>query len=257
MKIVLTLLLAGCIEIPQPPTPECTVDTDCQTSLGEVCSSGVCYGGPPFGMFAAVVTPPSDRSDLISVEVASINLPNNGDLSTFELEAPVAINGRIECATMNCTNSSIAATILVTRAPLFAGGTGFSAGATSKDGLPRGTNSFSISVPRSHVGEPPYVVTVVPAGNGALPPANGALSAAELAPPTSFTVAPMIDTNTDTKVLGSASSQVISGLLTDGANHPLTKYRVVARGKLSTTAAPSEVFYRRLHDRRHVQADAC
>jgi hypothetical protein len=241
LKLALAILVTGCIDIPQPPTPQCTVDTDCQTALGEVCSSGVCYGGPPFGSFAAVVAPPSDRSELISVEIPSINLPNNGDLSTFELVTPVTINGRVECATMKCTTSSIAATILVTREPLFVGGTGFSAGTTSKDGLPRGTNSFAISVPRAHSGDPPYVVTIVPSGNGSLPPANGADSAAELAPPTSFTVTPTSDTNIDTKVLGTASSPVISGLLTDGANHPLSKYRVVARGKLSATAAQSEV----------------
>lgn len=241
VKLALALLVTGCIDIPQAPTPECTVDTDCQTALGEVCSSGVCYGGPPFGSFAALVAPPSDRSDLISVEVPSINLPNNGDLSTFELETPVTISGRVECATMKCTTSSIAATIFVTRPPLFAGGTGYSAGTTSKDALPRGANSFSIAVPRSHSGDPPYVVTIVPTGNGSLPPANGADSAAELAPPIAFTVAPTTDTNIDTKLLGTPSSQVISGLLTDGANHPLTKYRVVARGKLTATAAQSEV----------------
>jgi hypothetical protein len=241
VKLALAIFVTGCIDIPQPPAPQCTVDTDCQTALGEVCSSGVCYGGPPFGSFAAVVVPPSDRADLISVEIPSINLPNNGDLSTLELEAPVTITGRVECATMQCTTSSIAATILVTRPPLFVGGAGFSAGTTSKDGLPRGTSSFSIAVPRAHSGDPPYAVTIVPDGNGSLPPANGAASAAELAPPTSFAVTPTSDTNIDTKVLGTGSSQVISGLLTDGANHPLAKYRVVARGKLSATAATSEV----------------
>ncbi|MEO8841785.1 MAG: hypothetical protein ABI591_23155 [Kofleriaceae bacterium] len=234
-------LLVGCIDIPHAPAPECTVDADCETTLGEVCSSGACYGGPPFGSFAATIAPPSDRADLISVEIPSINLPNNGDLSTFELATPVEINGRVECGSTGCSNTSLAATILVTRAPLFSGGTGFSSGTTSTDGLPQGTNSFSIAVPRSHPGDPPYVVTIVPSGNGALPPANGAKSAAELAPPIAFTVAPTTDTNIDTKILGTVSSQVISGLLTDGANHPLAKYRVVARGKLSATAAQSEV----------------
>jgi hypothetical protein len=231
----LAWLAAACLQIPQGPVQECKADTDCDVAIGEACSEGVCYGGPPTGMFAAVITPPSDRSDLITVELPQFTLPADGDLSTLVLETPARIGGRVEayCALpQSCNGTSIAATIVITRAPLFPGGTGFSTVVISKDGLPRGSNSFSITVPRSTPGDPPYVMSIVPDGNGALPPANGATSAAEQAPPMSLPLAAVADIDTGTLVLGSVQSQVITGSLTDGASHLLQKYRVVARGRL-------------------------
>lgn len=235
-------LSSACLEIPRGPAQECVADADCETALGEACSNGVCYGGPPSGTFAAVITPPSDRSDLITVELPDFILPANGDLSTLVLETPARIGGRIEayCA-QSCEGTSIAATIVITRAPLFPGGTGFSTVVTSKDGLPRGSNSFSVAVPRSKPGEPPYVMSVVPEGNGALPPPNGATSAAELAPPSSIELTASADIDIGTLVLGSAGAQVITGTLTDGASHVLQKYRVVARGRLVVGGPITEI----------------
>jgi len=247
MKRVLALALvaAGCLQIPEAPKPECTRDSDCETALGEVCNAGTCYGGPPAGTFAATMTPPSDRSDLTSSEIPSLQLPANGDLGTFAFEAPVRITGRLEafCASGNtaCSNTSIGGSVVVTRAPLFPGGTGFSATATSKGGLSHGTSSFSVAVPVTHVGEPPYVLTFTPAGGGLLPPPNGSLSDAELAPPGSQTLSVTTDTDLGTITLGSATSPVLSGQLTDSGGHPLVKYRVVARGRLAPGGSITDV----------------
>jgi|GEM_PF-2182954 len=235
---------SACLQIPEGPVQECTADADCNTAIGEACSEGVCYGGPPSGSFAAVITPPSDRSDLITVEISNFTLPADGDLSTLVLATPSRIGGRVEayCAQpQTCEGTSIAATIVITRAPLFPGGTGFSTVVTSKEGLPRGSNSFSVTVPRSTAGDPPYVMSIVPDGNGALPPANGATSAAERAPPMLLQLRAGTDIETGTLVLGSAQSQVMAGSLTDGASHLLQKYRVVARGRLVAGGAVTEV----------------
>ncbi len=246
MKRALALAFAAgaCIAIPQDPAPACTSNADCDTALGEVCNQGACYGGPPAGTFAAVVTPPSDRSDLITVEFPSFALPAGGDLGMLELEPPVHISGRVEafCAMPDtCANTSIGATVVITRAPLYPGGTGFSAVVSSKGGLPRGSNSFSVAVPRTQPDDPDYLVTIVPEGNGALPPANGAASPAELAPPARLHVRATADHDTGPLVLGSAGSQVITGNLSDGASHALLRYRVVARGRLEAGGAITDV----------------
>jgi len=242
--LAIALFAAGCLQIPEAPKPQCTVDSDCQTSLGEVCNAGTCYGGPPAGTFAATLTPPSERQDLTSSEIASIQLPANGDLGMFAFETPVRITGRLEAycpSSTTCTNTSVAATVSITRAPLFPGGTGFSATTTSKGGLSHGTTSFSIAVPITRPGDPPYRVTFTPAGGGQLPPPNGSLSDAELAPPGSQTLSVTGDTDLGTITLGSATSPVLMGQLTDSGGHPLVKYRVVARGRLSTGGAITDV----------------
>lgn len=245
MRRVLPLVLAaGCITIPEPPTPECTVDSDCNTAMGEVCWTNQCYGGPTSGTFAAVLVPPAVRPDLIAIEVPDLPLPANGDFGTLDLETPVHITGRVEAFCpdqQTCSQTSVEATVLVTRAPLFPGGTGYSNAFTSTKGLSRGTNSFRASVPRSHAGDPPYVITIVPTGNGPTPPQNGTQSAAQLSPTASFEEAPTSDITVGTIVLGSKTSPVITGTLTDSANRPLTKYRVVARGKLDALGSVTDV----------------
>jgi hypothetical protein len=235
---------AGCLSVPDTQQPQCTSNSDCDTALGEVCDQGACWGGPPTGMFAAIIAPPSDRTDLTTVERAMQTLPRDGQLGNLQLVTPATISGRVEAfcvaPVMTCGNS-IAATITVTRPPLFAGGPGFKTVATSLGGVPHGSNSFSISVPPTNDGEPDYVITVVPDGNGDLPPPNGMLSAAEQAPPRRITTAARTNLDVGTLVLGSDASQVLSGSLTDGATHALTKYRVVALGRLDTSGPVTEV----------------
>ncbi|HEY0250272.1 MAG TPA: hypothetical protein VGC41_02055, partial [Kofleriaceae bacterium] len=225
MRWLLAIAASGCLSIPEPPPPECLTNADCDTALGEVCTANACYGGPPAGMFGAVITAPAVRPDLIAAELGNLTLPENGDLGTLNLEAPVHITGRVEafCPDQTtCSQTSLDATILVTRAPLFAGGTGFSTSTRSTPNLSRGVNSFTASVPRSQDGDPPYVISVVPAGNGLLPPQNGTTSPAQLAPPTAIERSPQTDITVGTIVLGSKTSPVVTGNLSDGSGQPLT-----------------------------------
>jgi hypothetical protein len=48
----------ACIDAPgSEAPPACTATTDCNAVAGEVCDEGVCWGDPPAGMFAAVLSP--------------------------------------------------------------------------------------------------------------------------------------------------------------------------------------------------------
>jgi len=243
MKLAPALVLAaGCLQIPEPAPPECTQDADCETSLGEVCNAGVCYGGPPSGQFAAVLVPPSSRSDLASYEIPSLTLPNDGNFGAITFERGVTLVGRVEtvCALPACDGTSAGATLLVSRPSLFPGGAGFQAVTISQDGLQPGSNSFSVVVPRTNPGDPPYTISVVPAGNGLFPPANGVLSAAMLAPPIHLSVTTDVS-SLGTIQLGASDAMTISGSLLDGAGHALVKYRVVARGRFEPGGAITDV----------------
>ena len=59
---VCLLASAGCLSVPEGPIPQCETSADCDRAHGEVCEEGVCWGNPPAGPFAAIVSPPSERS---------------------------------------------------------------------------------------------------------------------------------------------------------------------------------------------------
>ena len=128
-------LCAGCLSVPAGKQPQCTTDSDCDTSVGEVCEQGACWGGPPTGQFAAIVVPPNSRPDLISVEIPQQTLATDGDLGNVALGNAVTLSGRVEAFCQQpvmCTNMTIAATVTVSRPSRFAGGPGFTAVATAK-----------------------------------------------------------------------------------------------------------------------------
>ena len=57
------LMMAACIAAPGPDDrPACTSVADCNGVAGEVCDEGVCWGDPPIGSFAAVLSPASPDS---------------------------------------------------------------------------------------------------------------------------------------------------------------------------------------------------
>ncbi|HEY1549953.1 MAG TPA: hypothetical protein VGG28_19120, partial [Kofleriaceae bacterium] len=229
-------LCAGCLDVPAGVQPQCTTNADCDSSAGEVCDLGACWGGPPAGQFAAVVVPPSARPDLISTEIPAQPLASDGELGNVAMGAAITLSGRVEpfCAATAspCSGDSIGATVTVSRPSRFAGGPGFSAVATASDGVPRGTDSFSISVPPTMAGDEPFTITFTPTSTGAAPPNNGTVSPAELAPPLRMTLQATSDTELGTITLGNESSPVITGTLTNAQGGPLAKYRVVALGHL-------------------------
>ncbi|HEX4454362.1 MAG TPA: hypothetical protein VH143_26055 [Kofleriaceae bacterium] len=242
LYIVTLALCAGCLDVPAGKQPQCTTNADCDVSVGEVCDQGACWGGPPAGQFAAIVVPPSARPDLISTEVPAQALASDGDLGNVSMGAAITVAGRVEpfCASSSnpCSGDSIGATVTVSRPSRFPGGPGFTAVATATDGVARGTDSFSISVPPTMAGDEPFTITFTPTSTGAAPPNNGTVSPAELAPPLRMTLQATSDTELGTITLGNEDSPVITGTLTDAQGQPLEKYRVVALGHLGDANAP-------------------
>lgn len=238
-------LLAGCLVVPTAKPAACTTSADCDTSAGEVCDDGACYGGVPTGEFAAIVVPPSDRPDLVSTDIAQETLPSDGDLSTVAIASGIRLSGRVEayCAPpMPCSDTTIAATVTVSRPSRFSGGPGFSAVASAPAGVVRGTDSFALTVPATGPYDAPFTLTIAPVGTGAAPPSDGSTSAAQLAPPMQLTLTATADTELGTLTLGSEIAPVITGTITDATSAPLDHYRVVALGHLGSADAPlSEV----------------
>ena len=241
-----TLVAAGCLAVPGSQRKQCTASSDCETDIGEVCEDNMCFGGPPSGAYGIIAAPSADRSDLSPVELAVAALPSDGQLGLMPLQTSVSISGRIEAfcaAPLVCTGSSIAATITISRPPLFLGGPGFRTVVTSREGVFGGESSFLAMVPQSNDGDPDYIVTIVPEGssNGDRPLATGAVSAAEQAPPLQTTLAAHTSINMGNIVLGSDRSVVISGTVTTAAAQALRDYRVVALGRLEPNGPVTEV----------------
>lgn len=242
--VLLSALLTGCLEVPSGKGNECSLDTDCNTAAGEQCFEGLCYGDPPPGMYAATLSAPVAREDLIATEIPLLSLPPDGNLGPLTLEAPVTFSGRVEaaCTTQQttCSTMSIGAQIRITRPSRFPGGPALRLVATSKSDVARGTDSFTIELPRTHPGDPPYTVTIDPDGGGDLPPTHGGEDPAQLVPPTRFTLVADADVAHKTYTLGTNAVQ-ITGALKDGLGSALTKYRVVALGRWDAMSAPVEV----------------
>lgn len=243
MKRLLLLTLAGCLQVPRGPGSECSVDSDCNTGAGEVCDEGLCYGNPPDGMFAATLVAPIEREDLTSTEFPNLIIPRNGQLDDLQFDAPVTFSGRVEayCAGSMCSTNSIAAEVRLTRPSRFPGGPSLRLTAQSKAGIPRGMDSFTILIPRTHDGDPAWTVTIDPAGGGEQPASNGTTDPAELVPPKRIELRATNNLEHQTYTLGGTSNSTISGVLKDSLGNYLTGYRVVALGRWDASSALTEV----------------
>lgn len=228
-----SLLLAGCLSVPDEPPTECKVTSDCDTAHGEVCEEGVCWGNPPAGPFAVLLTPPSERkTELVSRELVLSELPANGYFDDLELAEPVTFTGQIVCPN-ECTNAELAATIIVTRPSSFFGGPIFR---QVFDTDPR-TGAFQLVLPRVQPGEPDYSLTIVPDGRD-----GGDKSLAQLVPPLHTTL--RLDKSETGRTLdlgGTQTPLVLSGTIVDDKDNPATDYRVVALGRWETGAPLTEV----------------
>ncbi|MDX2093833.1 MAG: hypothetical protein SFX73_38725 [Kofleriaceae bacterium] len=241
----LFLVVAGampaCLDVPEAPDVECSNDTQCDQAHGEICDEGTCWGNPPMAAFAAVISPPGDRNDLVPRELTSLAVASNGWIEGLQLESPVTLSGRIEgaCppAPQLCDTSTIEATITVTRRSSFPGGPGFrtvvmsSAGATDA--------SFSVPVPPHHDGDEPYIVTVMPAGRDDEPPMMGT-TPAQLVPPARIVVTGTGSEDRTTK-LGGIDNPIVEGTLLSATGNGLGYHRVVAMGRWDENEALTEV----------------
>ncbi|HEU4735010.1 MAG TPA: hypothetical protein VFT22_44265, partial [Kofleriaceae bacterium] len=153
--------LAGCLSVPDGPAKMCESSADCDQAHDEVCEENVCWGNPPPGPFAGVVSPPSTRHDLAPRELAAIAIPPDGRFDDIALDPPVLLSGRITAfcpAPMTACDPAIAATVTVSRRSQFRGGPGF------KTVVNVDADAFSIPVPRAGGSDEPYSITIVPDG---------------------------------------------------------------------------------------------
>jgi len=218
--------LAGCLSVPDGPAPMCHVSSDCNTDQGEVCEEGVCWGDPPPGPFAAVISPPSTRRDLVPREFAEIAIPPAGWMGDLPLERAVSFTGRIVASCpppMNgCDSTTLGATVTVTRSSQFHGGPGFK----TVVNVDAGADSFAIALPPRKPGDAPYTVTVTPEDTDV--------------PPLRLQLGPT-DSLTQKLELGGPDLPVVRGTLTNALGQGLAGYRVVALGRWEATASPTEV----------------
>jgi hypothetical protein len=228
--------VAGCISVPDGPKPECQTSNDCDRAHGEVCEEHVCWGNPPPGPFAAVISPPSSRHDLVSRELPQVAIPDFGWMGDLALEAPVLLSGMVVAACppafAACQPAPIAATVTVTRRSQFQGGPGFKAVVSVAAG-----DTYSIPVPRTRMNDDPYTVTILPDSTQKA----GVRSAAELVPPRRMQVSVSDNITADPVPLGGPDLPVVGGKLTDSLGAPLTGYRVSALGRWDPTAPATEV----------------
>lgn len=228
--------LAGCLSVPDGPTKMCESSEDCDQASGEVCEESVCWGNPPPGPFAGVVSPPSTRQDLAPRELAEIMIPGDGRLQDIALDPPVQLTGRITAfcpaPTAGCDPVISGATVTVSRRSKFQGGPGF------KTVVNVDADTFSLLVPRTDGGDEPYSITIVPGGGrqiGTMQPTT------QPVPPRRTHASPGDNMNLGALELGGADLPVISGALTNGLGQGLAGYRVAAVGRWDPTEPATEV----------------
>lgn len=243
LLVPVSAALGACLDVPSGPAPECTKASDCDTTNGEICDEGTCYGNPPQGTYAMVISPPAERQDLVSRELVMPMIADDGWIANVALERPTVFMGRVE-ATCNpptpCDRGAIGATITITRPSMFKGGPGFKVIANAKATLDSSGPSFEVALPKTAAKDAHYVVTVIPTGRGD-EPQGGSPSAAELYPPMRFTLEAKNNSYTKTVLLGGATLPTIDGTVVGSAGGGLSHYRVVALGHWEASAPPTEV----------------
>lgn len=214
----------------------CHSDNDCDRSHGELCEEGVCWGNPPPGPYAAVVSPPSSRPDLVAREIPQLVIPDHGWVGDLTLEVPVLLSGKLVAfcppPLAACDPTPLAGTVTVSRPPQFHGGPGFKATANVAAGA-----SFAMPVRRTQMGDDPYTVTIVPDATRQI----SGRSAAEIVPPRRMQVAVSDNLATQAIELGGADLPTISGTLRDSSGAGIAGYRVSAFGHWDPTEPVVEV----------------
>jgi hypothetical protein len=231
-----TAALGSCLSVPGGPAPMCHTDSDCDRAHGELCEEGVCWGNPPPGPYAAVISPPSSRQDLVASEIPQLVIPDHGWVGDLTLEVPVLMSGKLVAfcppPLVGCDPTPLAGTVTVSRPPQFRGGPGFNATVNVAAG-----GSFAMPVRRTRPGDDPYNVTLVP---DAARQVTGR-SAAEIVPPRRMQVSVSDNLVTQAIELGGADLPTISGTLRDSSGAGIANYRVSAFGHWDPTEPVVEV----------------
>jgi hypothetical protein len=214
----------------------CHSTNDCDRAHGEVCEEGVCWGDPPPGPFAAVVSPPSSRQDLVAREIPQLAIPDYGWLGDLSLEAPVLFTGKLVAfcppPLVACDPTPLAGTVTVVRPSQFRGGPGFQSVVNVAAG-----DSFAIPVRRTQPNDDLYTVTIVPDATRQMT----GRSAAEIVPPRRMQVSVSDNLALQTIDLGGADLPTITGTLRDASGAGIANYRVSALGHWDPTEPAVEV----------------
>nr|MBA3500240.1 hypothetical protein [Deltaproteobacteria bacterium] len=237
-RFAMLFVLPACLSVPSERAPMCESTSDCDTANGEICDDGICWGNPPTGTFAAIVSPPASRTNLASQEIPQIVINPDGWIDLLQLEKPVVYSTELSCqAPIACDDSMLAATITITRPSTFPGGPGFRSIVKAKgDGMP-----FSISVPPVEVygtAAANYTITIIPDGRDEM---GSSVTPAQFLPPLRTQLT--IEGNATGKVLelGGLGLPTISGVIKNDSGQPQSNYRVVAVGRWDPNQAPTEV----------------
>jgi len=238
MKILASLtLLTGCLSVPSDEAPMCESSQDCDQANGELCDDGICWGNPPPGQYAAIISPPASRTMLVSQEIPHIVINSDGWIDQLKLVKPVTYMATLTCqAPIACEDSMLAATITVTRPSTFPGGPGFRSVIKTKDG-----DAFPIAVPPNDdldMAAATYTITIIPDGRDAIASQQ---TPAQLLPPLRTQLT--IEGNASGKVieLGGLGLPTMTGVIKNDAGQPQPNYRVVALGRWDANAASTEV----------------
>ena len=236
--LALAAAATGCLSVPDGTKPECNADADCDRAGGEVCDEGLCWGNPPPGPFAAIVSPPSERlGDVVARELEVSAIPPDGYFD-IQLDEPVLYTGQIIVAcpppVAACDTTPLGVSIVVTRPSFFAGGPGYRQVVSSD---PR-TGTFQLVLPRTQSGDPPYTVTVVPDGRLDTP---SNVDTGELVPPLRTTLRVTEDQIGKSFQLGAVSLATIDGKIVDTGGNGRANYRVVALGRWDANSPSTEV----------------
>ena len=71
----------------------CETDSDCPSGLR--CTLGICVGAPAASLSVDLVFVPTGRSDLQLQLVKGVQVPESGELSAYQLQAPADVRGRV------------------------------------------------------------------------------------------------------------------------------------------------------------------
>ena len=225
-------LQTACLEIADREPPMCKTTADCDS--GEICEENVCWGNPPAGAIAAVISPPSERTDLVSREVVVLPISGEGWIDDTHLDTAVAFKGRMQAlCDLQCDGRMLGGKIEVMRPSLFPGGPGFRKVITVED------ETFELKVPATLPGDPPYTITVTPAGREA--PGTGTSTIPQQVPPLQVVREIKTDVSGEVLALGGLTLPKITGTLVSAGGAFLANYRVVAMGRWADDQAPTEV----------------
>lgn len=231
------LLLAGCLSVPSEQEPMCEKSSDCDQANGEICDDGTCWGNPPPGTYAAIVSPPPERSSLVSMEIANTVINIDGWIDQVALDKAITYKAKLACqAPIQCESSMLSATVTVTRPSTFAGGPGYRSVINVKNGA-----EFTIAVPPSDnydASAATYTITVIPDGRDSIPSMT---TAAQILPPLRTQLT--IEQSASGKIveLGGLALPTITGVIKSDQGAPQANYRVVALGRWDLAAPPTEV----------------